>query len=760
MIIHQQILGCRMYLVQCTLLHYNPLFCCHTVPPDHPVSIPLSTMPGNTTLPTYITEFVSTASLEQRLELQSLLEKYTDSFLTAARDSDSETPNRSQISKFVNHIDELPTDSTLSNNILKELTSLKLRTKGTKGKPAKVKTQWLCPIDKHPNYSSTINKPEPISEFPNISKLMGIVNSHPATSGDMTACLVTCMSTKESSLSYHADDEAIIDQSSDICTVSFGPPLTLDFLWKINNKQGRKGKPIRPDFYVPSSNHSMNIMKAGSQTNILHRVPAGSKGVRYSLSFRKVISQQHPPTEDGPDTLTRCRIADENAPSPKEKVVLLAGDSYFDRLDIEKLAKCKQKVFTALHALQNKLKKFCRCLFFSAFYRFLYLLFAVGYPDPQKVLHTGNDNSSTNFGLQNVPCTMYIATLKPSGFDYRSVLKNIFGYYMKHHPLKIKYLLILVKMLSLVSLLLLINLHFTTSFLCPRAKCQSYNVSPHKNVTISEGKARFISAKQSNCDCRSGLNFFSRTVYDEYTALNITCGNFIYNTAHKRFHPNVVFVYRTHPDTVLNISIITTQRSLVFIDLSTKERIATEKEFGYEALETINKHNLTFDTIQTVSLDSSTSLSDVIIQSCPCDTPVITSLEELNKTHVQCISSGLDSKHFQWFVNGQETHNFTSRSISNYTAVSLVQIPISSTNITIKCVVTSQSKRQSKSLIVSSEHNCSITNNKIKIIITVVCISVVATIINLIIFLLQISKRRQSFQGKPIVFLPHSIQFL
>ena len=171
--------------------------------------------------------------------------------------------------------------------------------------------------------------------------------------------------------------------------------------------------------------------------------------------------------------------------------------------------------------------------------------------------------------------------------------------------MKVKYLLTLVEMLSLVSLFLLINLHFTTSFLCQRAKCQSYYVSPHKNVTISEGKARFISAKQSNCNCRSGLSFFSRTVDDEYTVLNTTCGNFTYYTAHKRFRPNVVFVYRTHPDTVLNISIIITQRSLVFIDFRTKERLVTEKEFGYKTLKTINVHNLTFDMIQTVSLDSS-----------------------------------------------------------------------------------------------------------------------------------------------------------
>ena len=317
-------------------------------------------------------------------------------------------------------------------------------------------------------------------------------------------------------------------------------------------------------------------------------------------------------------------------------------------------------------------------------------------------------------------------------------------------------------MLSLVLLLLLINLQYVTSFLCARAKCQSYNVSPGKNVTISEGKVRFISAKQSNCDCRSGLNIFSSTVEEQYAVLNTTCGNFKYYTAHLRLSSNVEFIYRPDQHTVLNISIITTERSLIFIDLSTKERIVTEKNFSDKGLPTFKEFPISFDAKQTVSLDNTKCLSDVIIQSCPCDTPEITSLEESNITHVQCISSGLYSKHFQWFINGQEIHKFSSRSFSNFTAVSLVQIPIFSTNITIKCVVTSRSKRQSKWLIVSSEQNSSISkeDKKRKIIITVVCISVLVTIIILIIFLLRISKRHRSFQGKLIVFLPHSVQFL
>ena len=61
------------------------------------------------------------------------------------------------------------------------------------------------------------------------TKVLEIVNSHCSTSGDLNACLVSCMSTKSSSLSYHSDHENMIDQNSDICTVSFGATRTLDF---------------------------------------------------------------------------------------------------------------------------------------------------------------------------------------------------------------------------------------------------------------------------------------------------------------------------------------------------------------------------------------------------------------------------------------------------------------------------------------------------------------------------------------------------
>ena len=310
-------------------------------------------MPDKPTLPSFIRDFVLSASKEQKIELLSLLEDCSDLYLTADTASDSkvlaQSPSRSQISGFVSHSDKLPLTSSLSNDILTKLTSLKLRTKGTKGKSAKVKTQWLCPVDKSSDFSSGINNPKPIRDFPNVCKLMDIVNAQPTTSGDMTACLISCMSSKDSNLIYHADDEAIIDQSSDICTVSFGPSRSVDFIWKCNNKQGRKGKLISPEFSVPAPNHSMNVMKAGCQSKILHRVPPGSKGgVRYNVSFRKLVPQTVPPKEDSPDVPPQDESSSSSNtgnPSPKKKIVLLAGDSYFERLDEEKLGKGKQTIY-------------------------------------------------------------------------------------------------------------------------------------------------------------------------------------------------------------------------------------------------------------------------------------------------------------------------------------------------------------------------------------------------------------------------------
>ena len=222
---------------------------------------------------------------------------------------------------------------------------MKIRSKGSKGKPAKVKTQWLSPSNEPYNYGKIVNKPKPITDYPHIVQLMNKVNRHPSTSGDMTACLVSCMSSAKSNLSYHADDETLISQDSDICTVSFGPDRTLDFVCKSNNPAGRHNPHTTPDYSIPATNHSMNIMRPGCQKYFLHRVPPGKAGgVRYSLSFRQIapmtshdanVTEPEPSTDTSPITTTPNR----------KKIVLLAGDSFFERLDENKLGKGKQDVY-------------------------------------------------------------------------------------------------------------------------------------------------------------------------------------------------------------------------------------------------------------------------------------------------------------------------------------------------------------------------------------------------------------------------------
>ncbi len=305
-------------------------------------------MSAHQPLPTFILDFVKTASSDQKNRLLTLLTQDTthssaDNLGTGETPAKkAEEPPKVSISDFVEHVPDIDIDADLSSGVLEELTKLKLRTRGSKGKPAKVKTKWLSPSDEPYNYGTIVNKPKPISDCPYIEQLMSKVNGHPSTSGDMTACLVSCMSSARSNLSYHADDETLMAQDSDICTVSFGPERSLDFIWQNKNPPGRKGAPPPPDYSVPATNHSLNIMRPGCQQNLMHRVPPGKAGgVRYSLSFRKIVPKNQPETVPEPSTNMFPAPASTN----RKKVTLLAGDSFFERLDVKKLGKEKQEVY-------------------------------------------------------------------------------------------------------------------------------------------------------------------------------------------------------------------------------------------------------------------------------------------------------------------------------------------------------------------------------------------------------------------------------
>ena len=105
-------------------------------------------MPDTPRLPNFITEFVSKASPEQRKAMFTLLEEFQHSlgpYLTADSDSSSEeestsihqnertiSPSSSQEPQYVIHVEQLPISPDISEGVLQQLKSMKLRTKGKK----------------------------------------------------------------------------------------------------------------------------------------------------------------------------------------------------------------------------------------------------------------------------------------------------------------------------------------------------------------------------------------------------------------------------------------------------------------------------------------------------------------------------------------------------------------------------------------------------------------------------------------------------
>ncbi|MCP4488743.1 MAG: hypothetical protein GY820_15730, partial [Gammaproteobacteria bacterium] len=246
---------------------------------------------------------------------------------------------------LVEHVNDLALDDTLCTNILAELQTLNLMRPG-RG----VKTQWLSPTDESYNYGKVLNSPMPIKDYPNICKLTQIVNSHPSTTGDMDCCLVTRYPSSKSTLSLHSDNEKLISQTSSICSVSFGAPRELQIV--LNGKMLKNGEPdLSPDLVLPATDKTMNVMKPGAQSKMLHAVGkargVSSKSqseVRYSLSFRKINSaikddKAGTVEEDHPNTK-----ADDKTQPKKKNVILVAGDSFAARLKADLLGKGKQDV--------------------------------------------------------------------------------------------------------------------------------------------------------------------------------------------------------------------------------------------------------------------------------------------------------------------------------------------------------------------------------------------------------------------------------
>lgn len=232
-------------------------------------------------LPLAFTELLETVSLEVKHQMLAALTENINS-----TEAEPTLPPPSKVipplpekstdiypSCYVHHVTDLGIDAILASGIEIELESLKLQSRAKNGKKPKVKTQWLSPSDESYNYGSVVNNPSPISKYTNICKLMDLVNRNSSITGDMDCAIISCFTTIKACLSLHSDDEDLISQNSSICTVSFGPPRTLDFVYKSDSDTRRTKKAA--DFSLPAPHHSMNVMKPGCQSVLKHRVPEG-----------------------------------------------------------------------------------------------------------------------------------------------------------------------------------------------------------------------------------------------------------------------------------------------------------------------------------------------------------------------------------------------------------------------------------------------------------------------------------------------------
>ena len=101
----------------------------------------------------------------------------------------------------------------------------------------------------------------------------------------------------------------------------------------------------------------MNVMKPGCQDVLKHRIPegvhkTGVSNIRYSISWRKIVplkdtdSDTFSPEQVTPKILASPTNSPKTRSLPKKSAILVAGDSFLERLDTTRLAKGKKNVYT------------------------------------------------------------------------------------------------------------------------------------------------------------------------------------------------------------------------------------------------------------------------------------------------------------------------------------------------------------------------------------------------------------------------------
>ena len=286
-------------------------------------------------IPSNILALLSKCTLSEKITILEALQKDIRE-VENTTDNESITNNSSvDYDTFVTSTDEFIEDENYLMELNEELESLNLFSPQS----ARPSTMFFGLNNKNHGSSQDLLK------YPALCKLRLLVNGHKDVRTELDCCNVVCLSNNKQSIRLHADNEASIDQSHPIATVSLGAMRKVEFV------------PFGSSYdhtvvTIKAEHNSMYVMRPETQSTLQHRVVRGNikqpeNQVRYSISFRKSKPENSEPIADSFQqgiTCSSASILSSDNKAPRIRTTLIVGDSFAARLDPERLSKGRKKV--------------------------------------------------------------------------------------------------------------------------------------------------------------------------------------------------------------------------------------------------------------------------------------------------------------------------------------------------------------------------------------------------------------------------------
>ena len=245
-------------------------------------------------IPSDILALLSKCTLSEKITILEALQKDIREHENTT-DNESITNNSSvDDDTFVTSTNEFIEDENYLMELNEKLESLNLFSPQS----ARPSTMFFGLNDKNNGSSQDLLK------YPALCKLFQLVNGHKDVRTELDCCNVVCLSNNKQSIRLHADNEASIDQSHPIATVSLGAMRKIEFV------------PFGSSYdhtvvTIQAEHNSMYVMRPETQSTLQHRVVRGNikqpeSQVRYSISFRKSKPENTEPIADSFQQGTTC----------------------------------------------------------------------------------------------------------------------------------------------------------------------------------------------------------------------------------------------------------------------------------------------------------------------------------------------------------------------------------------------------------------------------------------------------------------------